>query len=238
MKVYMQRTKTISVKEELVETAKRIVETGRYQSLSEFVSEAIRLRLDELKQRYGKVAEKQAEYSVIRENARGREIDSVVYRIFRSKRSFNPEQSALIPILQDVQKELGYLPQRALGRVSTLLKIPSSHVYGVATFYHQFRLIPEGEHTITICKGTACHVAGSSSICDLLMRHLRIVPPFDTSHDRLFTIRIVRCIGACSLAPVMKIDDDVYGRLNTKRILKILAKYRRLRMRAKNELHG
>ena len=234
----MPRRKAISVKAELVEMAKRIVETGRYRSLSEFVTEAIRLRLDELEQRYEKIAEKQAKYPVIRERAQERKIDSVVYRIFRSKRSFNPEQSALIPILQDVQRELGYLPQRALGRVSTLLKIPSSHVYGVATFYHQFRLVPEGEHTITICKGTACHVAGSSGICDLLMRHLGIAPPFDTSHDRLFTIRTVRCIGACSLAPVMKIDDDVYGRLNTKRILKILAKYRRLRMRAKNELHG
>jgi NADH:ubiquinone oxidoreductase subunit E len=155
------------------------------------------------------------------------EIDSLVDKIYKSKGYYNPKQSSLILILQDVQREIGYLPQRALQRVSTLLGIPPSHVYGVATFYHQFRLRPEGEHIIMICRGTACHVAGSSDIHNFLMRHLRIVPPEDTSHDGLFTIRQVRCIGACSLAPIMKVDGDVYGKLNTKKILGILAKYGR-----------
>jgi len=156
----------------------------------------------------------------------GDKIDLIVDDICRSKGHNNPKQSALIPILQDAQKEIGYLPQRALQKVSTFLGVPPSHVYGVATFYHQFRLRPEGENIITVCRGTACHVGGSSDIHDFLMRHLRIVPPEDTSQDGLFTIRQVRCIGACSLAPVMKVNEDVYGKLNTKKILRILTKYR------------
>ncbi|MEM2875414.1 MAG: NADH-quinone oxidoreductase subunit NuoE [Candidatus Bathyarchaeia archaeon] len=154
------------------------------------------------------------------------EIDSLVDKIFKSKSGYSPRQSALIPILQDVQKEVGYLPQRALKRISEYLGTTPSHVYGVATFYHQFRLRPEGKHIITICRGTACHVAGSSGIYDFLMRHLKVTPPEDTTSDGIFTVQQVRCIGACSLAPIMKVDNDVYGKLNPNKILRILNKYK------------
>jgi len=147
----------------------------------------------------------------------------------RACRRYNePTISALIPILQEVQSEVGYLPPVALEKVSEFLKLPKSHVYGVATFYHQFRLRPKGKYLITVCRGTACHVGGSSDISNFLTRYLRITSPEDTSADGLFTVQHVRCIGACSLAPIMKVDDDVYGKVNPTGIRKILSTYRRL----------
>ena len=137
------------------------------------------------------------------------------------------EPSDLIPILQEVQAEVGYLPREALERVSEITRLPPSHVYGVATFYHQFRMHPEGEHIVTICQGTACHVTGAMDINRFLMRHLRIEPPDDTSPDGLFTVKQVRCIGACSLSPVIKIDDEVYGNLDPKKLQRILDRYRK-----------
>jgi len=156
-------------------------------------------------------------------------VDSVRQIVDRACQRYNePTISALIPILQEVQSEVGYLPPVALERVSEFLKLPKSHVYGVATFYHQFRLRPRGKHLITICRGTACHVGGSSDISNFLMRYLRISSPEDTSADSLFTIQQVRCIGACSLAPIMKVDEDVYGKVDPTKIRKILSTYRRL----------
>lgn len=155
------------------------------------------------------------------------ELDELVDEVCRNRVSDGRKESALIPILQNIQSELGYLPRRAMKRISNNLRVPPSQVYGVATFYHQFRLRPEGKHIITQCRGTACHVSGATEIYNYLMRHLGITPPEDTSPDGLFTIKEVRCIGACSLAPIIKIDDEVYGRLDTSKLRRILAKYSR-----------
>ncbi len=130
--------------------------------------------------------------------------------------------NSLIPILQEIQSKIGYIPETALKRVSQNIGVSPSHVYGVATFYHQFRLRPGGRHTIRICRGTACHVAGATDIYNTLLKELEIIQPNDTSQDGLFTINQVRCIGACSLAPIVKIDDEVYGRIDQKKLKIIL----------------
>lgn len=130
--------------------------------------------------------------------------------------------NSLIPVLQEIQSKIGYIPETALKRVSQNIGVSPSHVYGVATFYHQFRLRPGGRHTIRICRGTACHVAGATDIYNTLLKELEIIQPNDTSQDGLFTINQVRCIGACSLAPIVKIDDEVYGRIDQKKLKIIL----------------
>jgi len=151
----------------------------------------------------------------------------IVDEAFESYKSYTPLDSALIPLLQDAQAKIGYLPEPVLKRAAGLLKMSESRVIGVATFYHQFRLRPKGKHMIAVCRGTACHVGGSRDIYDFLKRHLKLNPSEDTSLDGLFTVQQVRCIGACALAPIMKVDDEVYGRTNPNRIMAILAKYRR-----------
>lgn len=156
------------------------------------------------------------------------DISSIVDEVFESYKNNSPLEGVLIPFLQDVQSKIGYLPESALKRAATLLKISGSRVLGVATFYHQFRLKPKAKHIITICRGTACHVGGSKEILDFVMDHLDITPPEDTSADGLFLVQQVRCIGACALAPIMKVDDEVYGKMNPTRVMGMVAKYRRL----------
>ena len=134
--------------------------------------------------------------------------------------------SPLIPILQEIQDKYGYLPMDSLRRVSERTGYSPSHVYGVATFYHQFRLRPEGKHVIMICRGTACHVSGTTKLYDMLLDELGLTPPEDTTPDGLFTVQQVRCIGACSLAPVVKVDDQVYGKLTAEKLKGILEEVR------------
>ena len=138
----------------------------------------------------------------------------------------NSESNPLIPILQQIQKSQGYLSMEALRLVSEKTGMSPSRVYGVATFYHQFRLKPEGKHRISVCKGTACHVSGAEDIYKSLLKVLEITPPEDTSKDGLFTIQEVRCLGACSLAPVIKIDDIVFGKMNTQKLQTLLKRYK------------
>lgn len=139
----------------------------------------------------------------------------------------NSESShPLIPVLQAIQQEQGYLSEESLRLVSEKTGASPSRVYGVATFYHQFRLKAEGKHRISICRGTACHVAGSTDLYNTLIRELKITPPEDTSKDGFFTIHEVRCIGACSLAPVIKVDETVYGKMTPKKLREILDQYR------------
>jgi len=164
----------------------------------------------------------------------GRELTKEAYNIlsavdeaFEKYMDYNPLDSALIPFLQEVQAKIGYLPEPALKRVANLLKMPESRVFGVATFYHQFRLKPIGKHIITVCQGTACHIGGQATNYDFLVRHLKLKPMEDTTDDGLFTVRVVRCVGCCSLAPVIRVGDDVYGQVNTSRIPRVLARYRR-----------
>ncbi len=147
---------------------------------------------------------------------------SLVDYIFGEFSDYTPAQSALIPMLQRIQASEGYLPAASLTRVAELLRVPPSHVYGVATFYHQFRFRPKGEHLITVCRGTACHVKGSQDTINYLNQQLGIVAPYDTSPDLVFTVQQVRCLGACALAPVIKVDDTIFGRVNHAKIRGIL----------------
>ncbi len=134
--------------------------------------------------------------------------------------------SPLIPILQKIQHEQGYLSTEALRLVSEKTGASPSRVFGVATFYHQFRLKPEGKHQVSICRGTACHVAGAADLYKTLVTELDLKPSEDTSEDGLFTLHVVRCIGACSLAPVIKVDDIVYGKMTPKKLRSILNQHR------------
>ena len=153
-------------------------------------------------------------------------IDEIVGRAYQRHRNHNPLQSGLIITLQEVQNEIGYLPREALEKTSELMDIPLSHIYGVATFFHQFRLRPKGKHTITICRGTACHVQGSGDLMNLLHQTLKLKEQEDTTQDGIFTVMQVRCLGACGLAPIMKVDEEFYGKISALTISRILNKYR------------
>jgi NADH:ubiquinone oxidoreductase subunit E len=133
-----------------------------------------------------------------------------------------PEE--LIQALQVVQEELGYVSEETEARVAEALGIPIGRVHGVVTFYHLFRTRPAGRHTIRLCLGTACHVLGADRILAAIQEQLGISVG-GTTDDRLFSLDVVRCLGTCSLAPVMMIDDDVYGRLTPARVVEVLDAY-------------
>jgi len=135
------------------------------------------------------------------------------------------DRSNLIAILQDVQDLYGYLTPKAILDVAEFVGMPQCSVYGVATFYNQFRLIPLGKNVIRVCRGTACHVKNSANILTALETELEIKAG-QTTRDKLFTIETVACIGACSIAPVININDEYYGRVTVKEIPKIIKKYR------------
>jgi len=134
-------------------------------------------------------------------------------------------RDALIPILQEVQREHGYLSREAVVSVGQHLGLPASKVYGVATFYNQFRFQPQGRFHIQICRGTACHVKGSSTILDTLVRELKIEPG-QTSRDGLFSLEVVACIGACGLAPVIVVDGNFHAGVTTQSLGEIVESYR------------
>ncbi len=136
------------------------------------------------------------------------------------------DRGNLISILQDFQDVYGYLPEEALQETADYLDMHLSGVYGVATFYNQFRLKPLGKNVIRVCRGTACHVKNSSNILAALENELRICAG-DTTRDKVFTLETVACIGACSIAPVISINDEYYGRITIKEIPRILKNFYR-----------
>jgi NADH:ubiquinone oxidoreductase subunit E len=123
----------------------------------------------------------------------------------------------LIPLLQEVQAREGYLSQAAMTRLATALDTPVASVYGVATFYNQFRFAPLGTHVIELCRGTACHVKQSLALQQHLQRRLRLRAD-GNSADKRFTVLKVACLGACSIAPVIKLDGEFYGHLTVERL--------------------
>lgn len=135
------------------------------------------------------------------------------------------DKSSLIPLLQEVQEIYGYLPEDSLQEIADFVGLPLSRVYGVATFYNQFRMTPLGKNVIRVCRGTACHVKNSANILISLETELGIAAG-KTTRDKLFTIETVACIGACSIAPVISINEEYYGRITTKEVAKIIKKYR------------
>ncbi|MGA2073443.1 MAG: NADH-quinone oxidoreductase subunit NuoE [Terriglobia bacterium] len=134
--------------------------------------------------------------------------------------------SDVIPLLQAIQQRCGYLPREVLEAIAKRTRVSLTRIYGVATFYERFRFQPAGKHVIQACHGTACHVNGAKQTGRAIHQTLQIKDR-ETTADGLFTLETVACLGCCSLAPVMMIDDKVYGRLNPQRAQRILSSYRR-----------
>ncbi len=134
-------------------------------------------------------------------------------------------QDDLIEVLHFTQETFGFIPEEAIDVISETLEVPKSVVYGVITFYHFFSLFPPGKHTIRICLGTACYVKGGKKIMETLESELGIKVG-ETTKDGLFSIQPARCLGACGLAPVMMVGEEVYARLTPKKVREILNKYR------------
>ncbi len=135
------------------------------------------------------------------------------------------QPGAVMPVLQAAQEIYGYLPYEVQKMIAEGLNVSMEEVYGVSTFYSQFSLSPKGRYNISVCLGTACYVKGSGELLDRLCAELGIQPE-ECSADGLFSLTACRCIGACGLAPVITVNDDVYGRLTPDDIPGILAKYR------------
>ena len=139
--------------------------------------------------------------------------------------SYDGDRAKLIPILQDIQASLGYLPRDAIREIARSMRITEIEVYGVATFYNQFRLNPPGKHPIKVCMGTACHMKGGKIILEAWERELDIKVG-DTTPDREFSLERVACVGCCALAPVSLADEVVYGNVSPTKVEGILLSYK------------
>jgi len=135
---------------------------------------------------------------------------------------YSGKKEELIPLLQETQEQFRYLPVEAMREISRFLRIPESTVYGVCTFYAQFKLTPMGRKIIKICRGTACHVRGGTKILGEVEKELGIKAG-ETTGDLEYTLESIACFGSCALAPVMVIDKDVYGRMTPAKVKNILA---------------
>ncbi len=139
--------------------------------------------------------------------------------------SHKGDQGALMSVLHKTQELFGYIPYEAQVVISEILDIPISEIYGVITFYAHFTLTPVGDHKICVCMGTACYVKGSGKVLDTIERDLGIKAG-ETTEDGKFTIEATRCIGACGLAPVLSVNQDVHGRLDNEKALNVIASYK------------
>jgi NADH-quinone oxidoreductase E subunit len=139
--------------------------------------------------------------------------------------TYKGQRGSLIPVLQEIQDYYGYLPVEVQEIVAQGLGIPASEVYGVVTFYNFFTMVPRGRHTIKVCMGTACYVRGGKKILGRLERDLG-VPVGGTTEDLRFSLDVVRCLGACGLAPTMMVDDDVHQRLKPAKLDNVLESYK------------
>jgi NADH-quinone oxidoreductase subunit E/NADP-reducing hydrogenase subunit HndA len=128
----------------------------------------------------------------------------------------------LIPVLQEAQEQFGYLPAAVMEKIARYLHISASTVYGVATFYAQFKLIPSGKRIVKVCRGTACHVRGGANILREVEKRLAIKPG-ETASDLSNSLETIACFGSCALAPVMVVNKDVYGRMTVKKVERVLA---------------
>jgi NADH-quinone oxidoreductase subunit E len=136
------------------------------------------------------------------------------------------KRDSLIPILQEVQDECGYLSREMVVRVGKHLKLPASKVYGVATFYNQFRFQPQGKFHIQVCRGTACHVKGSAAVLEAVKRSLTVEPGC-TTRDGLFSLEVVACIGACGLAPVICVNGEFHANLTPDAAKAVIESYKK-----------
>lgn len=137
----------------------------------------------------------------------------------------NAKRDSLIPILQEIQDNEGFLSESSIAEVGKNLGIPGSKIYGVATFYNQFRFEPKGKYHIQVCRGTACHVLGSATVLEQIEKNLK-VKAGQTTHDAKFSIEVVACIGACGLAPVICINGEFHAKVTENSIAQIIESYR------------
>lgn len=143
------------------------------------------------------------------------EVDSIIDK-------YGTDPSSVISILQAVQKEYRYVPEDAMEYISEKLDMSSAKIYGIATFYENFSLEPKGKHVIKVCDGTACHIRKSMPILNSLRKELLLKENKNTTDDQMFTLEVVSCIGACSLAPAVNIDGKVYGHLTPESVVELL----------------
>lgn len=135
-------------------------------------------------------------------------------------------ESYLIAVLHKVQGLYGYLPKEVMDVVAEKMQIPTAHIWGVATFYHYFNLKPIGKHIISVCMGTACYVKGADRILDTIKKELGVTVG-ETTKDGIFTLQEARCLGACGIAPVIMIDDKIFGELDSKKTVDLINQYRK-----------
>jgi NADH-quinone oxidoreductase subunit E len=136
---------------------------------------------------------------------------------------YKGEKNDLIPILQKAQEKFGYLPRDVMEGIARFLRLPASIVFGVSTFYAQFKFVPMGKKVVRVCRGTACHVRGADKILQEFERKL-CIKPGETTEDREYTLETVACIGACALAPTLTVNKDVKGKMTTQRVREMLDK--------------
>jgi NADH-quinone oxidoreductase E subunit len=137
----------------------------------------------------------------------------------------NSKRDALIPLLQEIQGLYGYLPKEAMLEIGKRLSIPASKIYGVASFYNQFRFIPIGKYHIQLCRGTACHVKGSARLLEKVKK-LLLIEPGQTTKDMQFSLEVVACLGACGLSPVISINGEFHARMTPKKAEELISSYR------------
>ena len=135
---------------------------------------------------------------------------------------YRGQKGVTIQVLQKTQEELGYLPREAIDEIARTLRISPSEIFGVISFYAQFRTTPRGRHIARVCRGTACHVRGGGAVLDQVKRELNIEEN-ETTPDLEYTIETVACIGACALAPAMVVDEDTYGQMTPGKVADIFA---------------
>ncbi|KPJ78465.1 MAG: hypothetical protein AMJ54_03625 [Deltaproteobacteria bacterium SG8_13] len=138
------------------------------------------------------------------------------------RQQFSGTREELIPMLQKVQNHLGFIPEPALEEIAHFTRTPAASVYGVVTFYEQFRLHPVGRHIVKVCRGTACHVKGAERILNEIETRFGMSPG-QTSDDRMFTLETVACFGSCAIAPVVVVDDSVKGRMDPSKTSEVMA---------------
>jgi NADH-quinone oxidoreductase E subunit len=134
-------------------------------------------------------------------------------------------RDALIPLLQEIQEAEGYLSRDSVIRVAGQLGLPASKVYGVATFYNQFRFQPKGKYHFMVCRGTACHVKGSLRLLESAVKLLKLKPG-QTSRDRMFSLEVVACMGACGLSPVVSVNGEFYAKVTPRKLAEIVQECR------------
>jgi len=139
--------------------------------------------------------------------------------------SYQGKEEELIPILQQVQQAFGYLPEPMMKKIAKFLQLPESTVFGVGTFYAQFKLVPSGRNIIRVCRGTACHVRGGARILREVEKHLGIKPG-ESTPDLEYCLETVACIGACALAPTMVVNNATHGQMTTKKAAEALEQFK------------